>query len=129
MVSLLLVFDSYGFLNELRDRLSVVHVADVCSRVSEVFWARVEVFLLDDFVWVVNVQLEVCHDGQVVPKDMFEVADVAEVREEVAHCVDDGVGAASPLVSIFDGQAVVHHVLDISTVFWKFESLLLGVVI
>lgn len=64
-----------------------------------------------------------------VPKYMFEIVDVAKIREKVAHCVDDSVSATSSLFSIFDSHAVIHHVLDISAVFRKLQALQLCVVI
>lgn len=126
---LLLVLQRRSFFDELRDGFAVVHVSDARDRVREVLRTLVEGLLLDYLVWVVDVEFEVGHDGQVVPKDVLEVVDVPEVGEKVAHRIDDGVGAASPFVPVLYSHAVVYHVLDVPAVFGKLEPLQLRVVI
>ena len=57
------------------------------------------------------------HDRQMIPELAAVFVGVAGGREEYLHGIYDGGCAQIALVTVFDGRAVVDHVLYVAPVF------------
>ena len=84
-----------------------------------------ELLGLYNLAWVVNVELELRHYGQVVPELSLLVG---QVGEHATHDAHDGLGALLALFPVLDGERVVHHLLYRASVFGQRESFLFGIV-
>ena len=119
----------HGFLDEQLDGTPVMPVADFAAGIGDAVRLHVQVVRTDNLIGVVDVQLEVRHDGEVVPQLVLEVGDFAQLGEHASHDVDDGVGTALTFCTVFDGQRMVDHVLHAPSVLRKRHFLTLGVII
>lgn len=79
--------------------------------------------------WGVDVEAETGHHGDVVPYLLEVVGVVLQLREEREYDAHDGSCAASSLVTVFDGEGVVDHLLYVAPVFGHWQSLSGGIVI
>ena len=77
---------------------------------------------------IVYVKLEVAHYGQVVPQLVLEIVDIAQLRKQVAHRVDNRVGACGAFFPVLDCKAMVDHLLDVASVFGQYEFFKLSIV-
>ena len=84
--------------------------------VGDTFGFRLEGLRRGFWVRAINIKLETCHDVEVVPKLVLEIVDVAQVREELTHYADDGVGDAVALFAVGYRFGVVNHVVDVAAV-------------
>ena len=103
-------------------------IADSIVRISNLARFHFQFFTLHDFERIVNVQLEIGHDGQMIPKLVLEIRHITQMRKHTAHDIDNRIGATLAFFPIFDSQRMIHHILDTSTVFGKFHFLSLGII-
>jgi hypothetical protein len=103
-------------------------VSDARVAVSDARRLRVEVLFLNHLVRIIDIQLEVRHYGQMIPKDMLEVVDISKVRKHVSHDGDYAVGTAFALIFVFYRDAIVYHIVDVASIFRKRQLLLFGVI-
>ena len=120
-------FDS--FLYQYFQRTAVVAVTDFGTGVGDTLRLSVQIVLADNLVRIIYIQLEVGHDGKVVPQLMFEVGHIAQMGKHVSHDVDDCICAALAFCAVFDCQRVVYHILDAAAIFGQRHPLLLGVIL
>ena len=64
-----------------------------------------------------------------VPKLMLEIGHISQMGIEVAHHTNYGTRSLVSFITVLDGFKVVHHLLDISSVFGKDQLLSAGVII
>ena len=59
---------------------------------------------------------------------MLEIVDVAQMREQVAHDIDDRIGTPRTLRPVFDRKTMIDHLLYIAPVLGQYQTFLQGVV-
>ena len=129
-VSLFVSFREFDrFFYQYFQRMSVVTVTHTGSGVGDMVRAGHQIVLADDFIRIVNIQLKTGHDSQVVPKLVLEIGYITQMGEHISHNVDDGVGTTLTFCTILNGQRIIYHVLDATSVFGKRHSFLLSIVL
>ena len=88
-----------------------------------------QIIFADNFVWIINVQLEVGHDGKMVPKFMLEIGYITQVGKHISHDVDNRVCTTLTFGAVFDCQCMVYHVLDTASVFGQRHPFLLSIIL
>ena len=71
---------------------------------------------LDHILRIVYVELEVRHNGQVVPY-LVGVFREFQLWEELFHRAYDGFGAKIAFLPVLDGQTMVDHLLEVPAIF------------
>lgn len=75
-----------------------------------------QVLALHNGIGIVYIELEIGHDGEMVPQLVLEVVDIAQVREQVAHDIYDGIGTTGTLLPVGNREAVIDHLLHIAPI-------------
>ena len=129
-VSLFVSFREFDrFFYQYFQRMSVVTVTHTGGGVGDMVRAGHQIILADDFIRIVNIQLKTGHDSQVVPKFVLEIGYITQMGEHISHNIDDGVSATLTFCTILNGQRIIYHVLDATSVFGKRHSFLLSIVL
>ena len=118
-----------GFLNQYFQGTAVVAVTYFGAGIRNGFRFGYQVVFADNFVWIVDVQLEVRHDGKMIPQLVLEIGYVAKVGKHVSHDVDNGICTTLALGAVFDCQCMVYHILDAAPVFGQRHPLLLSIIL
>ena len=77
----------------------------------------------------VDIQLLVAHQVEMIPQRLFEVGIVVELRHLRLHHTDDFLGTVLALGLVCQTDSVIHHLLNLPTVFRHQELLTMGVVV
>lgn len=95
---------------------SIMTVTDIILRIRNTLRFNLQTFLLHNLHRIVYIQLEICHNCQMIPRFMVEFLHITQVREHTSHNIDDSIGTALSFLSVLYRQGVVHHILHTSSV-------------
>ena len=76
-----------------------------------------QIFLFHDFNRIVNIQLEIGHNGQMIPQLAVGISRIPQIWEHAPHYLYNGIRTPLTLVTVSDGQGIINHVLYTPAIF------------
>lgn len=129
IVAFLAGLHSLEFGEELEYHVAVVSYRDALHGIVHGLRLGVHGVGLLDVVGPVYVELEMAHDGQMVPQLLLVVGALAVGGIHAVHDGDDGLGTLLALCLAGQCDGVLHHLLHLAAIFGQYQLLPLGVVV
>jgi len=123
------IFQLSGLADHQFQSLTIMAIADTVRVIGDTRRLLVQVLAFNDLVRVIDIQLEIRHDRQMVPKDMLEIVHVAQVGKHISHDIYNRVRATFPLLTVLNRHAIIHHILDVATIFGQHQSLFFRIIL
>ena len=70
---------------------------------------------------IIDIELEIAHDGEMIPEFLLMVFQASVFRKHAIHDLDDRLGTALALLAVFQLYTVIHHLLNLTSVFRQHE--------
>ena len=114
---------------ELEDEAAIVLHRNLLHRIAHGLGLGGYFLGLGHIEGIVDVELEVTHDGKKVPKLLLLVGSLPVLWRHAPHNGYNGFGTALALCLGFQSDGIVDHILYLTPIFGQNEFLALGVIV
>ena len=129
LITLIAWFHRLQLIEKLKDHRTIVTDRNFLHRIFH--WLRFLRYLhgLRHIEWVIHIQLEIAHDGKMIPQLALMVLHAIALWEHTFHDGNDSLSTTLTLPLVLQRNSMIYHVLDFPAILWHHQFLSLGIVI
>ena len=117
------------FVEDFKHHGSIVAHRDSRHRIIHRIGSFGNILSLLHGIGIVDIELETAHDGEMVPEFAMMVLGICTIRKHVVHDGDNRLRTMLALSTVFDGDGMIDHILNLPAIFRQDQLFALGIVI